>query len=72
MKRSELIGRMHRAGLRLDDASVAADVAVAAIRVERDRLIVAAKAAEISLRKTAAIVGVSHIHVRRVLRKQAG
>ncbi len=59
-QRRSLTRAMHAAGLRLDDASTAADVAVRHLREQRDELIVAARAAGLSYRQIARIVGLTH------------
>lgn len=66
------MARIHRAGLRLDDAATAARVAVQMHQGERNRLIVAARLANLSLRQLGVIFGMSQVQVMRVLRQQAG
>ena len=71
MNRLDLTSRMHRAGLRLDDAATAAAVAVQVLRRERDELIARMLSpqpagAGLSLRVVGAIFGLSHEAVRKV------
>lgn len=71
MKRDDLMRRMHRAGLRLDDAATAAAVAMQAARRERDALIVrmlapAPTGAGMSLRAVGSVFGLSYEGVRKV------
>ena len=70
--RHSLVQAMHRQGLRLDDAALAADVAVAHTRKIRDRLIVAARRAGLSYRQIGRIVGLSHPAVIAVVSREAG
>lgn len=57
---------MHQRGLRLDDAATAADVAVLHLRDLRDRLIVSARAAGLSYRQIARMVGIDAARVHRI------
>lgn len=66
-KRAELIHSFHRAGLRLDDASVAADVALREMRAQRDELILLAREAGMTYRQIGAMVGLDHARVIRVV-----
>lgn len=62
-----LTWRMHAAGLRLDDAAIAADITVRRLREERNTLILAARRAGLSYRRIARIVGLGHTMVIRVV-----
>lgn len=66
MKRSDLMRRMHRAGLRLDDAATAARIAEHALLSERNRLIESAVEMGLSVRNVGRIFGISKTHVSRV------
>ena len=71
MRREDLTVRMHRAGLRLDDAALAAQIAITAHQHERDRLIIAvSKCLGLTSRKIGRIFGLSHVHICRVLRQE--
>lgn len=72
MKRDDLMRRMHRAGLRLDDAATAAAVAVQAHQRERNLLIVSARSIGLSLRQIGGMFGLSQVQAMRVLRKHTG
>jgi hypothetical protein len=68
MNRMELTSKMHRAGLRLDDAATAAAVAFQAMRRERDALMVRAVVeCGMSVRLVGAILGVTHARVVQVV-----
>lgn len=71
MRREDLIAKLNRAGLRLDDAGVAAGVAIQMHLRERNSLIVAASP-HLSLSKVGGIFGISKVQVWRVLRRHAG
>lgn len=71
MRRDALIKAMHRAGLRLDDAASAAQIAVQAHRRERDALIVAARNTRLTIRQIGSIFGLSHVQILRVVRRAA-
>lgn len=71
MTRGDLIRAMHGAGLRLDDAALAADVALAKLRRQRDALILSARSAGLSYRQIAAIVGLDHSRVVQVVNRDA-
>lgn len=66
MKRADLMRRMHKAGLRLDDAATAARIAENALLNERNRLIEQAIGIGLSVRQTARMIGISKTHVSRV------
>lgn len=65
--RRELIRAMNIAGLRSDDAVLAADVSLVRLRRQRDALIRSARGAGLSYRQIALVFSMSHVHVRRVL-----
>lgn len=65
MTKSDLMRRMHRAGLRLDDAALAAQVAVNAMTIERNSIIVRIRSV-LSVRQVASILGLSKTHVARL------
>lgn len=67
MTKGELMGKMRRAGLRLDDAATAASVAVHAMRRDRDALMVRAVECGITVRVVGAILGVTHARVVQVV-----
>lgn len=67
MTKSDLMRKMHRAGLRLDDAALAAQVAVKAVRRFRDRVAIRATKSGLSLRVVGAVVGLSFVRVWQVL-----
>lgn len=67
-----LTWRMHAAGLRLDDAAIAADITVRRLREERNALILAARRAGLSYRRIARIVGLDHSRVIRVVTAAGG
>jgi AraC-like DNA-binding protein len=66
MKRDDLMRRMHRAGLRLDDAATAARIAENALVNERNQLIARASGVGMSVRAIARLFGLSKTHVARV------
>lgn len=66
-QRRRLLHAMHSAGLRLDDAGVAADVAMRTLREQRDLLIVAARDAGLSYRQIGRAVQLDHARVIRVV-----
>ncbi|MBA8886135.1 hypothetical protein FHW12_000326 [Dokdonella fugitiva] len=70
--RAKLIHTIHNAGLRLDDAGVAADIAIRCQREARDRLMVAAREAQLSMRAIAKIFDVDVALVHRVLTRVRG
>ena len=72
MTKSDLMRKMHRDGLRLDDAALAAHVAIQAHQSERNRLIESARVAGLPFRSIAAIFGLSHVHIIRVVRQAVG
>lgn len=61
--RHRLIREMHQAGLRLDDAALASDVALRCLREQRNELIRAARSAGLSYRQIARIVALSPARV---------
>jgi len=63
--KSDLMRKMHRAGLRLDDAALAAQVAVNAMTAERN-LIICRIRSVLSVRQVATILGLSKTHVARL------
>lgn len=65
MTKSDLMRKMHRAGLRLDDAALAAQVAVNAMTIERNSIIVRIRSV-LSVRDVSALIGVSKTHVSRL------
>jgi hypothetical protein len=70
MRHADLMTRMHRAGLRLDDAATAARIAVQSAIRERDVLIAKMIAprpdgAGLSLRAVGVVFGLSHEAVRK-------
>lgn len=65
MTKSDLMRRMHRAGLRLDDAALAAQVAVNAMTIERNVIICRIRSV-LSVRQVASILGLSKTHVARL------
>lgn len=68
MIRSELVSRMHRAGLRLDDADLAARVALRCIIRERNELIArVVVTAGLSLRTVGKALGMSHEAIRKAV-----
>ena len=69
MTKADLMRRMNRAGIRLDDAALAAQIAVQAHQCERNRLIESARAAGLTVRSIAAIFGLSHVQIIRVVRR---
>ena len=69
--RRELIHAMHGAGLGLNDATMAADVALARLRRQRDAVIVSARNAGLSYRQIATIVGLDHSRVIQVVNRGA-
>lgn len=58
-QRLRILHAMHQAGLRIDDAAIAADVAMRSLREQRRELAHAARAAGLSYRRIARIVGMS-------------
>lgn len=60
---------MHRAGLRLDDAAIAAEIAVAVMRSRRDSLIRTARAAGMSYRTIARIFSITHPRAVQVVNR---
>jgi len=60
------MARMARAGLRPDDASIAARVAIREFVRERDNLIRQARRCRLSLRAIGQIFGISYEHVRGI------
>lgn len=69
--RAVTLRAMHKAGLRLDDAGTAADVAIRILRDQRDRAIVAARQAGLTYRHIAGIFDVTHPLVIRVVTRAA-
>lgn len=67
MTRSELTVRMHRAGLRLDDAAVAAGIALNCLRHSRDDLMARVRSAGLSYRAISAVFELDVARVYRVL-----
>lgn len=65
--RRALIHELSRAGLRLDDAALAAAVALACLREQRNASILAAHRAGMSSRQIGAVFGISKSQVHRVL-----
>lgn len=65
MTKSDLMRKMHRAGLRLDDAALAAQVAVNAMTIERNSIIVRIRSV-LSVRQVASLLGLSKTHVARL------
>ena len=65
MTKSDLMRKMHRAGLRLDDAALAAQVAVNAMTAERNVIICRIRSV-LSVRQVATILGLSKTHVARL------
>lgn len=72
MTKSDLMRKMHRAGLRLDDAALAAQVAIQMHQGERNVLMVSARSIGLSLRQIGVMFGLSQVQAMRVLRKQSG
>ena len=70
--RARLMHGLHKAGLRLDDAGVAADFAMRFQREARDRLMAAARDAGLSMRAIARIFDVDVALVHRVLTRARG
>lgn len=72
-RRRRLMRSIHAAGLRLDDAAVAADVCERFVREERDRLIViAAREVNLPVRTIATIFGLSHPRIVQVVNQRCG
>lgn len=67
MRRSELVREMHQTGCRLDDAAACADVAIMAMREERNKLMLAARNAGLSYRQIEDAFGLSKSQVQRVV-----
>jgi len=67
MKREDLMKRMHRAGLRLDDAATAADIALNCLRHARDDLMLKVRVSGMSYRQIAAVFELDVARVYRVL-----
>lgn len=65
--RRRLIWRMRASGLRLDDAAIAADIALRRMREERNALILEARRAGLSYRCIGRIVGLGHVMVIKVV-----
>lgn len=71
MTKSDLMRKMHRAGLRLDDAALAAQVAVNAMTAERNVIICRIRSV-MSVRQVATILGLSKTHVARLSHEANG
>jgi len=67
VNRSDLMRRMHRAGLRLDDAATAADIALNCLRHARDDLMAKVRGSGMSYRQIAAVFELDVARVHRVL-----
>lgn len=67
MRRKDLMRELHAAGLRLDDASTAADVSVRVLRHERNRTIVQARIAGLTMRQIASVFDLDVAMIHRVL-----
>ena len=66
MNRTDLMRRMHRAGLRLDDAATAAAIAENMLIRERNQMIEQARGFGMTVRQIAVMFGISKTHVCRV------
>lgn len=71
MTRQQLTHVMHAAGLRLDDAAVAADVASRAMREQRNTLAASARASGLSYRQIGRALNMDVSQVYRVLTQGA-
>lgn len=67
-----MVHEMRRAGIRPDDAAIAADVAVRRMREMRYRLMQQARLAGLSYRQIARVIGVDTALVYRVLTSPRG
>jgi len=67
MKRADLMRRMHKAGLRLDDAATAASIAMNCLRHARDDLMERVRGAGLSYRQIATVFDLDVALVHRVL-----
>jgi DNA-directed RNA polymerase specialized sigma subunit len=64
--------RMHRAGLRLDDAALAAAIAENMLIRERNQMIEQARVFGMTVRQIAVMFGISKTHVCRVSLRSRG
>lgn len=65
MTKSDLMRKMHRAGLRLDAAALAAQIAVNAVTDERNRIIVCIRSV-LSVRQVSRLLGISKTQIARL------
>lgn len=62
----EVLRELKKAGIRLDDAELAANIADRVLRKRRDTILMAGRNAGIPVRKLGEICGLSHVQVLRI------